>query len=166
MAVSLPLIIPVTPAAADDNPPATLPSAGSPAADPLAGATAKEKAAFAKELAKANRLPIKPDKTSSSTKGIHAQSAYGSHPTRKGTILVTPDAFKNLIPTGHAAMVYSSTQVVESLVSGVQWGRNDWYKKGVHDQAFGVTVGRTTVKQDTAAAKWAKKQLGKPYNFN
>ena len=141
-------------------------STSSSAADPLAGATAKERAALAKEIAKANRITIKPDKTASAGKGIKIQSTYGSRPTRKGTILVTSDAFKGLIPTGHAAMVYDKNRVIEALANGVVWGRNDWHKAGVHQQAFGVTVGRTTLKQDAAAANWAKKQLGKRYNYN
>ena len=166
LAVSAPLLFPAIPAAADDTPPGTLTSTSSTATDPLAGATAKERAALAKEIAKANSRPIKPDKTTSANKGIQAQSAYGSKPTRKGTILVTSDAYKGLIPTGHAAMVYDKSWVIEAMPNGVVWGLNDWHKGGVHDQAFGVTVGRTTVKQDAAAAKWAKKQLGKPYNYN
>ena len=34
-----------------------------------------------------------------------AATESGTYPTRKGTILVTPDAYKNLIPTGHAAFL-------------------------------------------------------------
>lgn len=141
-------------------------STSSSAADPLAGATAKERAALAKAIAKANRITIKPDKTASAGKGIKIQSTYGAMPTRKGTILVTPDAFKGLIPTGHAAIVYSRSSVIEAMPSGVVFGRNNWNKPRVKKQAFGVTTARTTVKQDAAAANWARKQLGKRYNYN
>lgn len=147
-------------------PPATLTSAGSPAADPMAGATAKERAALAKEIAKANSRAIKRDKATLTSKGVKIQAAYGSKPTRKGTILVTSDAFKGLIPTGHAAMVYDKRRVIEAMTNGVVWGQNNWHLARVKNQAFGVTATRTTVKQDAAAAKWAKKQLGKPYNYN
>ncbi|MBK6885391.1 MAG: hypothetical protein IPH03_02400 [Tetrasphaera sp.] len=49
-------------------------------------------------------------------------SRGGTYPTRKGTFLSTDTKFAGLIPTGHSAMVYSSSYVVESLGSGVQWG--------------------------------------------
>lgn len=121
---------------------------------------------MAKEIAKANSRRIGPDKTASAKAGFRTLSAYGSRPTRMGTILVTSDAYKNLIPTGHAAMVYSRNQVIEALTNGVRWGRNNWHLPNTKRQAFGVTVALTSVKQDAVAAKWAKKQLGKPYNFN
>jgi len=63
-------------------------------------------------------------------------------------------------------MVYSSKQVIEALTIGVVLGRNDWSRPRVRNPAFGVTVARTSVKQDAAAAKWAREPLGKPYTFN
>jgi hypothetical protein len=48
-----------------------------------------------------------------------ALAPYGSYPTRKGVILVTPDAFKGLIPTGHAEGVKPvETRLVKRSVSG------------------------------------------------
>lgn len=50
----------------------------------------------------------------------------GVYPTRKGVILVTADVWKGVVPLGHAAIVYSATDVVESLSQGVVIGRNNW----------------------------------------
>lgn len=39
---------------------------------------------------------------------LDSQAVYKCrYPTTKGRILVTGDAYRNLIPTGHAAIVYS-----------------------------------------------------------
>ena len=104
-------------------------------------------------------------KTSTSFKSSVAanSSVPKNYPKRKGTILVTGDGYEGVLPTGHAAIVYSSTQVVESLNSGVAVGKNDWYKSK-HTCVAG-SLYATTKAQDAAAANWCKKQLGKPYNF-
>lgn len=88
----------------------------------------------------------------------------GAYPTRTGVILVTPDAYKNLIPTGHAAMVLNKSLVVESLSSGVVIRSNNW--KSTKKTVYGVTVKATTCAQDTKAAQWCTNQIGKPYNWN
>lgn len=93
-----------------------------------------------------------------------AATESGSYPTRKGVILVTADAYKNLIPTGHAAIIYSKTKVVESVASGVSWGKNNW--KSTKKTVFGVGVKATSEKQDAKAADWCKKRIGKAYNYN
>lgn len=60
---------------------------------------------------------------------LDGQAVYTwGYPTTKGRILVTGDAYKNLIPTGHAAIVYSQNRVVEALSNGVVTGKNDWNK--------------------------------------
>ena len=60
---------------------------------------------------------------------LNSQAVYKcGYPTTKGRILVTGDAYKNLIPTGHAAIVYSQNRVVEALSNGVVTGKNDWNK--------------------------------------
>ena len=86
------------------------------------------------------------------------------YPTRKGVILVTSDAYKNLIPTGHAAIVYDKKKVVESLSDGVQYGSNDWNNS--KKVTYAVTVRSTSAKQDRSVANWCKKQIGKKYNYN
>jgi uncharacterized protein YycO len=91
-------------------------------------------------------------------------SRGGTYPTRKGTFLSTDTKFAGLIPTGHSAMVYSSSYVVESLGSGVQWGANNWYSSKPH--AWGMTARATSSTQDATAADWARGKLGKPYNYN
>ncbi len=88
----------------------------------------------------------------------------GVYPTRKGTFLSTDTKFAGLIPTGHSAMVYSSSYVIEALGSGVVWGANNWYSVKPH--AWGMTTRSTTATQDATAADWVKSQLGKPYNYN
>lgn len=60
---------------------------------------------------------------------LDGQAVYTwGYPTTKDRILVTGDAYKNLIPTGHAAIVYSQNRVVEALSNGVVTGKNDWNK--------------------------------------
>ncbi len=93
-----------------------------------------------------------------------AATESGTYPTRKGTILVTPDAYRNLIPTGHAAIVLSKSQVVEALIDGVGVHKNNWKTK--KKKIYGVSVKGTTTAQDASAANWCKKQAGKSYNFN
>lgn len=45
---------------------------------------------------------------------------------QEGGILVTKDKYKGLIPTGHAAIIYTKNSVIESLSKGVVKGKNDW----------------------------------------
>lgn len=78
----------------------------------------------------ANKKPIRKDKTNKGIGSIIKSS--GNYPRRKGVILVTSDCYKGLIPTGHAAIVYSSNKVVESLSKGVTTGQNNWNKKRKH----------------------------------
>lgn len=112
---------------------------------------------------KASKLPVLQDKVTGDSRGI-GLSAYGTYPTRKGVILVTPDKYKGIIPTGHAAIIYSSTRVVESLSGGVTTGPNDWNK--TRNKCYGVTVSGTTATQDSKAADYCYNQIGKPYNWN
>lgn len=108
---------------------------------------------------KANQQAIVPD-----TKAPLTRASVGSYPTRKGVILVTDDAYKGVINTGHAAIIYSSSQVVEANVGGVEIGPNNWNKS--KNQAYGVSVSSTTASQDSNVANWCHRQLGKPYNWN
>lgn len=94
----------------------------------------------------------------------NAATSSGSYPTRKGTILVTPDAYKGLIPTGHAAIVLNKSEVVESLSNGVGVHKNNWKTK--KNKIYGVSVKGTTASQDAAAANWCRAQVGKKYNWN
>lgn len=88
----------------------------------------------------------------------------GTYPTRKGVILVTQDSYKNLLPTGHSAIIYSKNYVVEATSKGVVKGKNNWNQ--VRRTCFGVTVKATTKTQDAKAADWCYKQKSKPYNYN
>ncbi|MGC3955705.1 MAG: YiiX/YebB-like N1pC/P60 family cysteine hydrolase [Propionicimonas sp.] len=119
----------------------------------------------ARLVAAAEAAPVVPDPKAITTltDARAAAATTGTKPIRKGTILVTPDAFKNLIPTGHAAMVWSSSQVVESVAGGVVMGKNNWETS--KKKAYGLTVKSTTVAQDAKAAEWAKDKVGKPYNL-
>ena len=92
------------------------------------------------------------------------RAGTGTYPTRKGVILVTDDAYKGVIETGHSAIIYSASQVVEANVGGVELGPNNLNKSKT--QAYGVTVGSTTSTQDTNVANWCYRQRGKPYNWN
>lgn len=113
---------------------------------------------------RANMRPVERDLKAAIKGGHDGTAAYGSRPTRKGVILATPDKFKGLIPTGHAAIVWDRDQVIESLDAGVITGRNNW--NITKTQAYGVTVRGTSVSQDARAADWAYSQRWKPYNIN
>lgn len=129
------------------------------------GMTADEAATTAALVERANTLPLSVDAKDKSKKpGLTPMSAYGYYPTRKGVILATSDAYKGLIPTGHAAIIYTSTTVVESLSGGVTTGSNRWNE--TKNQAYGVSVSSTTATQDATAANWTYRQIGKPYNWN
>lgn len=88
----------------------------------------------------------------------------GEYPTRKGIILVTGDAYKGLIPTGHAGIIYGANTVVESLSGGVTTGDNNW--NTTKKSCYAVTVKGTNAEQDKAAANWCHDQINKPYNWN
>lgn len=94
----------------------------------------------------------------------------GKYPTQAGRILVTSDCYKNLIPTGHAAIVLDKTYVVEAKSNGVVLGRNNW--KSQKKQFWGVQVLQKkrgsvlSAAKQKKAASWCKKQRGKHYNFN
>jgi len=79
---------------------------------------------------------LMPDKTDFSAFDGMLRAYFGQYPTRKGVILVTGDKYKGLIPTGHAAIIYTSEVLVESLSQGVTTGRNDWFLY-VRGGAFG-----------------------------
>ena len=116
------------------------------------------------EIEEIDVAPLYMDKNKNGEFKINRTRSTGTYPTRAGVILVTNDAYKNLIPTGHAAIVYSSNRVIEALAKGVTVGKNNWYTS--KKTCFAVTVKGTTVAQDKAAAKWCYKQIGKDYNYN
>lgn len=118
----------------------------------------------------ANSAPILRDKGTSlgaaAAGTVAAAAGFGAYPTRPGVILVTPDPYtasKGVvsIPTGHAAIIWSTKSVVESLDVGVVKRPNDWSSS--KQQVYGLTVRGTTVAQDNAASNWAYAQIGKPY---
>ncbi|MBE6015247.1 MAG: hypothetical protein E7241_07760 [Lachnospiraceae bacterium] len=109
----------------------------------------------------------KPISDYNEVKGINSRKALkstGSYPKQKGVILITGDAYKGLIPTGHAAIVWTPSLVVESLANGVTTGPNNWDVS--KDTCEAVTVRGTTYLQDSEAANWCYRQIGKPYNYD
>lgn len=109
-------------------------------------------------ITKANNLEINRDDK------LKTRTATGTYPTRKGVILVTDDAYKGVIKTGHSAIIYTSSTVVEANEPGVEIGPNNWNTS--KNQAYAVTVKDTTSKQDVSAADYCYSQIGKPYNWN
>ena len=109
-------------------------------------------------ITKANNLEINRDDK------LKTRTATGTYPTRKGDILVTDDAYKGVIKTGHSSIIYTSSTVVEANEPGVEIGPNNWNTS--KNQAYAVTVKDTTSKQDVSAADYCYSQLGKPYNWN
>ena len=95
---------------------------------------------------------------------VSAAKETGPYPSRRGVILVTSDKYKNLIPTGHAAIVWDKNNVIESVSKGDVLGKNNW--KATKSRIYGVTVKSTNTGQDRKAALWCKKQIHKKYNFN
>lgn len=88
----------------------------------------------------------------------------GTYPARKGVILVTGDKYKGIIPLGHSAIIYSTTQVIESVSDGVVFGKNNWNtSKG---SCVAVTVSSTSAAQDASAADWCSGKVGLPYNYD
>lgn len=127
---------------------------------------AYNKAIIDAEWAKAKSKPVKADKvaTKSLTNNTASLETVGTYPTRPGVILVTADAYKGLIPTGHAAIVWSSATVVESVANGVTTGPNNWNVS--KNTCYGVTTNGTTANQDNEASNWCYSQYGKPYNWD
>jgi uncharacterized protein YycO len=119
------------------------------------------------EWAKAKKQPVMQDKVTSktSTNGIASAAAWGSYPTRNGVILVTPDYYKDLIPTGHAGIIWDGAtgRIIESLAGGVTIGDNDW--NITRNVAYGVSVDGTTIAEDNDASNWCRDQVGIRYNY-
>lgn len=113
----------------------------------------------AAELAESQ--PVVPDEKA----GNSISATTNTYPTRKGVILATNtnDSLGGATFVGHAAIIYSSKNVVEALSEGVTTGKNDWDKKKT--KCWGVSVRSTTAAQDASAANWCYKQKGKPYNY-
>lgn len=106
-----------------------------------------------------DRLQISPRKLASS-----GEEEAGKYTKRKGTILVTSDAYKNLIPTGHAGIVRNSNNVIEAVSSGVRTdGSMNWKK--TKNEMWEVKVNGTTRIQRRKVANWCAEQEGKPYNY-
>lgn len=108
----------------------------------------------------ANSQPIISDPD---TGGL-TRSSGNNYPTRKGVILVTADAWKGVVPTGHAAIIYSSDKVVESNSGGVEVGKNNW--STAKETAYGVDVNNTSSGQESSAANYCYNKVGLPYNWN
>lgn len=100
---------------------------------------------------------------------VMTYSSYGSWTWRDGVICITDSyASSPLFNNGHAGIVGVAPNyycVVEANPgSGVKnvWG--NWSYKYKDKTVWQVGVTSTTVEQDQAAAEWATKQVGKPYN--
>ena len=95
---------------------------------------------------------------------VPAKSSKAAYPQTAGHILVTSDFFKGLLPTGHAALIISKTQVIEALSKGVVYGKNNW--RSVKKKIFGLKVNHVSTNQLHKVIAKAKKQVGKKYNYN
>jgi uncharacterized protein YycO len=98
----------------------------------------------------------------------------GTYPTRKGMLLVTSDWAGGLLPTGHAAIVYSGSStrsdgIIESLSGGVTSNRNEWNIRntdGFKYTCLGLDVTATSNAQEAAVAEWCNSKIGLPFNYN
>jgi uncharacterized protein YycO len=97
--------------------------------------------------------------------GVYAKAKRtGKYPSQPGIILVTPDKYKNLIPTGHAAIVYNKNYVIESVAQGVIRGKNNWERR--KSKIYGLRVKNTSAAQRKKASRWCEKKIGKKYNYD
>lgn len=87
--------------------------------------------------------------------------AYKNKP---GTILVTPDKLKRILPFGHAAIVKDKKYVYEASAKGVIRGANNWNK--TKKRYFGLRVKSLSDVKHKEALKYVSKQVSKKYNFN
>lgn len=112
-------------------------------------------------VALAESQPVVPDKGTN----ISTFAMSGTYPTRKGVILATNTnaSLGGKTFVGHAAIIYNSSTVVESLSKGVTTGKNNW--NTTKSKCWGVTVKGTTTAQDASAANWCYNKIGKPYNY-
>lgn len=121
-----------------------------------------------KALRKARNQVVYSDKGEKSVKvlGKISGKEKGTFPTRPGIILVTSDAYKNLIPTGHAAIVYSKGYVIEALSNGVVKGKNNW--RSNKKEFWGVTTSSTSAGQDATIVDMCYNEVKRktPYNYN
>lgn len=116
------------------------------------------------KLVQKAREEVKKEALKRNVKARNGIMNFGVHPEYKGLILVTTDAFKGLIPTGHAAIVWNKKVVYEAVKKGVSEGANDWEQS--KDEFYGVQVKDATAQQDQQVARFCKAQVGKPYNLN
>jgi len=123
--------------------------------------------------AKAYEYKIYRDKTSSYRRGsykgmyksfnIKKNLKIGAYPKRAGVILITQSGSLARI-VGHAGIVYSKNNVIESLERGVCVGANNWATS--KKRVAAATSTYTTCAQDKKVAMWCARQVGKKYNFN
>ncbi|MDH6603515.1 uncharacterized protein YycO [Bacilli bacterium PM5-9] len=92
------------------------------------------------------------------------KSSKKDYPTKKGTILVTPDNFKRILPVGHAAIIINKNYVYEATSKGVIRGANNWHL--TKKRTFGLRVKNLGVKAHNNAVNYIAKQKNKKYNYN
>ncbi|MBQ4362102.1 MAG: hypothetical protein II787_04195 [Lachnospiraceae bacterium] len=93
----------------------------------------------------------------------------GAYPSRPGTILVTPNNINKvarLFKLGHAAIVLNRSTVVEAALPTVKTSKNAWKRRARVKRLYGVSVNHTSRQQDRKAARWCRRQVGRPYNIN
>ena len=118
---------------------------------------------LAEGIAEMETLPDKKE-DGSLPENVGTTRATNMYPTRKGIILVTDVKVSGVVPTGHAAIVYSQDYCVESVAEGVVLGRNNWYSQ--YKNCAAAAVKGTTFAQDEAVGNWCYRQIGKPYNWS
>ena len=87
-----------------------------------------------------------------------------SYKNMPGTILVTPDKFKKILPIGHAAIVKDKKYVYEATSKGVIRSKNNWDK--TKKKYFGLRVKSLSNSKQKDILKYVEKQVYKKYNFN
>lgn len=102
-----------------------------------------------------------------SNQNLMAAKATSTYPkSEKGKILATKDNKTSGWAHGHAAIIYSSSNVVEALPGsnkGVVVGSNNWNTS--KDTCWALGIRKTTNATDAKAADWAYNKRGLPYSL-
>lgn len=107
----------------------------------------------------------KSNKTINKYKGIKRRnSARKNYPTQAGTIIITTDAFKNILPIGHAGLVINKDYIYEATSKGVVRGRNNWLltKKKI----YAANIKGINRYQKNLLLNYMRVNLNKKYNYN
>lgn len=95
------------------------------------------------------------------------KNKIGTYPVKTGEILASPyNGDTSLKITGHAAIVFTTTVVIESISSGVQFGPNNWDTE--RKLCYGGRTDNVSDARMADAGHWCNgiRDAGAPYTLN